>query len=80
MATPLAAAADPSCSRCYGRRWVYLEGGPGQFPFQVDCPSCADQGDDDAPDDDDCRWADDLAESAPDDSSRWAAVAHYHAA
>jgi len=76
-----AAAAAPTCRRCRDRHWVYLEGGPGQFPFQVDCPECSDPGDDDAPDDDAGMWNDDIAASSPDDASRWAAVAfHYPAA
>jgi len=75
MATPSTrAAAAPTCPRCHGRRWVYRDAGRDQWPLEVDCPECSD------PDpDDDCRWGDDLAESSPDDSSRFAAVAsRYH--
>ena len=75
-------AAAPTCRRCRDRGWVYLDAGADLFPYEVDCPACADPGDNDDPDGaDDCRWADDVAESAPDDSSRWALVArHFPAA
>jgi len=77
-----APAAAPTCRRCFGRSWVYLEAGPDEFPYQTACPACADGGDDDDPGDgDDCRIGDDLAESSPDDSGRFAFVAaHYPAA
>jgi len=79
MTTPIAAAA-PTCRRCRDRGWVYLDAGADQFPYEVDCPVCADQDDDPDPDDD-CRWGDDIAASCPDDSSRFAMVAgRYHAA
>jgi len=65
-----------TCRRCHGRHWIYLEGGYGHFPYEVTCPVCGDPDDDDDPDGgDDCRWNDDVAESAPDDSSRFAMVA-----
>jgi len=64
MATPLArpAAAAPTRPRCRGRGWHYLEAGADQFPYEVDCGRCADQGDDD-PDDDGGRWNDDIADA-----------------
>jgi len=81
MASTAPAAADPTCRRCSGRGWHYLEGGADEWPLEVDCAVCADLDDDDAPDDDGGMWNDDVAESAPDDASRWAAVsAIYHAA
>ena len=69
----------PICRTCRGRGWHYLEAGLDCWPFEVDCRTCAPQGDDD--DDDGGRWNDDLGESAPDDSSRFAMIAaRYHAA
>jgi len=77
MATPTTrpAAADATCHRCRGRGWHYAEAGPDQWPFEIPCADCADRGDDDAPDDDDCREHDDIGEASPDDSSRFAFVA-----
>lgn len=82
--TAPAAVAAPTCRRCHGRGWHYLEGGADQWPLEVACDACAnddpDAGDGDG-DDDDCRWGDDVAEGCPDDSSRFALVArHDHAA
>ena len=73
--TPSAAVADPTCSRCRDRGWTYMDAGWGHFPHEVDCPDCADQGDDEDDEDDAARWNDDVAESCPDDSSRFAAIA-----
>jgi len=72
--------AVPACARCHNRGFIYAEAGPDQWPFEIPCVACAPQDDDDAPDDD-IAWNDDLGESCPDDSSRFAAVAaRYHAA
>jgi len=71
-----APAAAATCRRCFGRGWSYAEGGWGQFPYEVPC-ACTDPGDDDAPDDDDCRAEDDLHDAAPDDATRFAFVARY---
>ena len=80
MVTQSPAAAAATCTRCFGRSWVYLEAGPDEFPYQASCPVCGDQ-DEDGADDDDCRAGDDLAASAPDDASRFAFVAaRYRAA
>ena len=80
MASTAPAAAAATCTRCYGRSWVYLEAGPDEFPYQTACPACADLGDDEDGGDD-CRAGDDIAASAPDDASRYAFVAaHYPAA
>jgi len=76
-----AAAAAPTCRRCHGRSWICLDAGADQFPYEVACPVCADQDQEDDDAADDGREHDDIAESCPDDSSRFAFVAaHYHAA
>ena len=78
-ATNVVVAVAPACARCRGRGWHYAEAGPDCWPYEIPCVACA-PGDDDDPDGGG-QWNDDLAESCPDDSSRFAAVAaHYRAA
>jgi len=72
--TNVVAAVAPPCARCRGRGFTYAEAGPDQWPYEIPCAACAPQDDDD-PDDGGGRWNDDIAESCPDDSSRFAAVA-----
>jgi len=78
--TNVVVVVAPPCTRCRGRGWHYLEADPDSWPLEVACVACAPQGDDD-PDDDGGRWNDDIAESAPDDTYRFAMLAaRYHAA
>ena len=34
----------PACARCRGRGWHFAEAGPDEWPFEVPCGLCADQG------------------------------------
>jgi len=75
--TPITAAATVPCRACGGRGFDPACTGHATAAGVVtcECPVCADQ------DDDDVRWGDDIAESCPDDTSRFGAVAvNYHAA
>ena len=66
-------AVAPPCARCHNRGFTYAEAGPDEWPFEIPCAECSAQDDDGG--DDAARWNDDLAESAPDDSSRFSLVA-----
>jgi len=83
MTTPTAAAAtaaaDPTpCAECHGTGFDPDCSGHPTAAGRVwcECPDC-----DDPDGGDDCRVGDDVAESAPDDATRFALVArHFPAA